>query len=74
MIHDDLKRLVEKTFPDAFDEPGDNAEFRQATFDALEAGKPLTFLGRSLDCEPWEIAALKKIEEAHQTGIIPESL
>jgi hypothetical protein len=74
MIHDDLKRLVGETFPDAFDEPGDNAEFHQAIFDALEAGKTLTFLGRDLGCEAWEIAALKKIEEAHQTGIIPESL
>jgi hypothetical protein len=74
MIHDDLKRLVEKTFPDAFGEPSDNADFRQKIYDTLEAGKSLVFLGKDLKCEPWEIAALKKIGEAHETGVIPESV
>ena len=74
MIDDDLKRLVERTFPDAFGEPGDDAAFRQAIFDALEAGSSLSFLGKDLGREPWEIVVLKKIQDAHQTGNIPKSL
>lgn len=73
MISDDLRRLVERTFPDAFGESsGDDAEFRAAILDAMVAGKSLTFLGQDRGCDAREMGALKKIEEAHRTGVVPD--
>ena len=73
MVGDELRRLVERTFADPSDDAGGEAEFRRMVLEALEAGRNLSFLGRRLGCEPWEIAALKKIEEAHRSGIAPDS-
>lgn len=72
MISDDIRQLVERTFPDPFGELGDDAEFRGMVLAALEAGQSLSTLGRRLKCEDWELLALKRIEVAHRSGIVPD--
>jgi hypothetical protein len=75
MISEELRRYVGKEFPDAAgDDDGSDAEMLGMIFEALEAGKNLAFLGRARGCAAPEILALKKIEEAYLTSVVPASV
>jgi hypothetical protein len=59
MISDETRQRVNRWF-------GHDAEFCQQIFQALEADESLLFLGQNLHRETWELAELKKIQEAHR--------
>jgi hypothetical protein len=67
MITEKLRQLVEKTF-------ARDPEFGKDVILALKLERNLSFLGKDRKREQWEIAALSKIQQAHETGVIPDEV
>lgn len=74
MISEELRRYVERTFPHPLGEDGAERAFHAAIFATLESCGSLVRLGERLDCPPEELMALKRIQEAHRSGVIPGAI
>jgi hypothetical protein len=65
MIANELRQLVEKTF-------ADDPEFCEKVILSLALNENVVFLGQKLNREQWEMAALKQIQKARESGIVPD--
>ena len=63
MVSNAIRRLAEKTF-------AHDSEFGNDALTALKLGQNLAHLGQNANRKPWEIAALKKIQQAHESGVV----
>jgi hypothetical protein len=67
MIPNNLRRLAEQKFTN-------DPEFCKDVLLALELDQNVVFLGQNQNREPWEIMALKEIQKAKETGVIPQAV
>jgi hypothetical protein len=65
MIRDKLRTFVERTF-------AHDVEFCKDVLLALQVDQNVVFLGQDRNRKPWEIMALKRIQQARDAGNMPE--
>jgi hypothetical protein len=67
VISNEFRQFVDKTFAQDLD-------FRDDVITALNLDRNLAHLGQNANRKPWEIAALKRIQQAHETGVVPDDV